>query len=330
LVEERPNLKYEPASIDEIRETVAREPKLHLQGEKTRHSFIPKPPKFQYASGISRLSLCNYRGIVDWESADQVVAVRAGTPIGDLQSELLSAGQCLPLAGCTEWWPAADSGTVGGAIAMNLPHILMAQCGSWRDWVLGMTLILADGTVAKCGSRAVKNVAGYDIQKLVVGSRGTLAVIADVVLRTFPVTALPAPRVTMSRPSTDPIKQARQLMGTPGWEGMYNEDAVQGVRATDLEAAFEANRPLVVCVDSAANVLYLRLAYSMFGPEASEQDRKRYSRPMVHRFPGDWLVAGYGRGDPLIANGVRAALMKRAKHIFDPTHKLNPGEMGIF
>jgi glycolate oxidase FAD binding subunit len=83
-------------------------------------------------------------------------------------------------------------GTVGGLVACALPHALWSQCGGVRDWVLGMTVVRTDGTVAKSGSKAVKSVAGYDAHKLFVGSRGTLGAVASVVLRTFPLRALPA------------------------------------------------------------------------------------------------------------------------------------------
>src|SRR5476651_1570951 len=90
---------------------------------------------------------------------------------------------------------AAFYGPLIDEIAFNLPHTLQAQYGSWRDWILGMRVVQADGTFAKCGSKAVKNVAGYDVQKLMIGARGTLGLIAEVTLRTFPVKALPASEV---------------------------------------------------------------------------------------------------------------------------------------
>lgn len=66
--------------------------------------------------------------------------------------------------------------------------------GAWRDWVLGVQLVLADGMIAKAGSLAVKNVAGYDIHKFLVGTRGTLAVVTEVILRTAPLASLPMPQ----------------------------------------------------------------------------------------------------------------------------------------
>src|SRR5205823_6468495 len=77
----------------------------------------------------------------------------------------------------------------------NFPHALEAQCGSWRDWVLGMRIALPDGRIVKTGSQAVKNVAGYDVHKLMIGARATLGVVLDVILRVFPVSALPKPEL---------------------------------------------------------------------------------------------------------------------------------------
>jgi glycolate oxidase FAD binding subunit len=131
-------------------------------------------------------------GIVEHFVDDQVVVIRAGTRLDEVQADLAERGQTLPYP--TGRGPAAAGypGTMGGTIAMDLPHALAGQCGSWRDWVLGMTVMLADGTVFKCGSKAVKNVAGYDLQKLMIGARGTLGVLLEVTLRTLPLRALPA------------------------------------------------------------------------------------------------------------------------------------------
>jgi glycolate oxidase FAD binding subunit len=133
-------------------------------------------------------------GLLEFWPADQVVVVRAGTRVADLQRALAEHGQCLPLptedehGTCLAGWP----GTVGGLVASNLPHGLWSQCGGPRDWILGATLRRADGVRAKSGSRAVKSVAGFDVHRAMVGSWGLLALIESVVLRTWPLGAVPA------------------------------------------------------------------------------------------------------------------------------------------
>jgi glycolate oxidase FAD binding subunit len=130
-------------------------------------------------------------GVIEHEVDDQVVQVWAGTEVAELQEQLNKYGQCLPLARGLPDVCSQAHGTVGGLLAMNLPHALSAQCGGPRDWVLGMTIVRTDGSVAKSGSKAVKSVAGYDAHKFFVGSRGTLGAIASVTLRTFPIAATP-------------------------------------------------------------------------------------------------------------------------------------------
>jgi glycolate oxidase FAD binding subunit len=120
-------------------------------------------------------------GIVRYEPGDRVVTVRAGTVLRELQAELAAAGQ--------RW--AASSGfahaTVGGVLACNEAGPLRLRHGTPRDLVLGAEFVRADGAVSHSGGRVVKNVAGYDLGRLLCGSYGTLAVITQATLRLHPV-----------------------------------------------------------------------------------------------------------------------------------------------
>lgn len=138
-----------------------------------------------------RLTMLGLNDIISVEPADQVAVVQAGATVRDVQAALAEVGQTLPYMP----FEISDDPTVGGALSLGLPHLLEAQCGTWRDWTLGMTVVRPDGTVAKCGSKAVKSVAGYDVARLFVGARGALGVIAEVILRTYPLRAVPAPEV---------------------------------------------------------------------------------------------------------------------------------------
>lgn len=139
---------------------------------------------------VAAIDLSGLNRIVSIEAEDQVVVVEAGCRIQDLQEALAPHGLCLPVPtpGCLGSTPAH---TVGGALDLGFPHLFEAQCGTWRDWLLGATFVMASGELVKSGSKAVKSVAGYDVHRLMVGARGTLAIFATVNLRVYPLRALP-------------------------------------------------------------------------------------------------------------------------------------------
>ncbi len=113
---------------------------------------------------------------------DMTCTVEAGCCWESMQSELKRHGQMVAL---DPLWP--DRATVGGIVACNDSGALRLKFGGLRDLIIGMTIVLADGTIAKSGGKVVKNVAGYDLHKLMTGSFGTLGVIAEVNFRLHPV-----------------------------------------------------------------------------------------------------------------------------------------------
>ncbi len=123
-------------------------------------------------------------GVVDHVPADLTVTVAAGTRFGEVQRALGERGQWIPLDP-----PFAEAATLGGIVAARSEGFGGLRYGGVRDLLIGATTALADGTVARSGGRVVKNVAGYDLNKLLIGSLGTLGVIAEV---TFKVLPLPA------------------------------------------------------------------------------------------------------------------------------------------
>jgi glycolate oxidase FAD binding subunit len=133
-------------------------------------------------------------GIRDYDPADQVMTVAAGTRLAEVRQATAAAGQRIPHGGPFD----ADSGTVGDLVDLNLPHTGQSSGGTWRDWVLGLELVTAEGEHVRVGSRAVKSVAGYDGQRLLIGARGTLGIIVAVHLRTTPgAPALPENPVSL-------------------------------------------------------------------------------------------------------------------------------------
>lgn len=297
---------YEPATAAELAEVVRSVSALRL--------VAPDPFRVDPFRGEAvgddpaHLSLDWLCGIVEHQAADQIVVVRAGTRIADLNAALAKSGQCIPILpisddhafSSVDWLMSPERQMVGHAASMALPHALEAQCGGWRDWVIGMTVVLADGDLAKCGSKVVKNVAGYDVQKLFLGARGTLCVAAELILRTFPRRALPATEVEVHIREKVPVSE-------PIW--------LQRTLPTDFATAVRNAGEAVVALDRATSTIWARVP----------------SGQSLPRFPGDWyLRSACGPANLPLSDPTQVRLMRRAKSLFDPTNKLNPGEMVIF
>jgi glycolate oxidase FAD binding subunit len=125
------------------------------------------------------------RRVLEHESGDLTCTVEAGIRLSELAAELAPSGQRLSLD------PPGDP-TIGACLAGSLSGPLRHRFGAPRDLVLGVTLVLADGTIVNAGGKVVKNVAGYDLGKLVCGSQGRLAFIGRVSLRLHPAPAAAA------------------------------------------------------------------------------------------------------------------------------------------
>ena len=139
--------------------------------------------------------------VLEHEAGDLTCTVEAGIRLSALQATLAQAGQRLSLD------PPGDP-TVGACVARRLSGPLSHRYGTPRDLVLGVTLVLGDGTVASSGGKVVKNVAGYDLGKLVCGSEGRLGLIVRVALRLHP---LPEASATLVVETDDPAAVVREL-----------------------------------------------------------------------------------------------------------------------
>jgi glycolate oxidase FAD binding subunit len=124
--------------------------------------------------------------VLEHAAGDLVVRVQGGARLADLQAALAPAGQWLALD------PPEPGATVGGVVAANASGPRRLRYGTVRDLIIGITVVLADGTVARAGGKVVKNVAGYDLAKLFCGSLGTLGLIAEATFRLHPLPAAAA------------------------------------------------------------------------------------------------------------------------------------------
>lgn len=128
------------------------------------------------------LSLENLARVLDYQPANLTVKTQGGISLGALNRELAKHGQYLPLDP-----PFPERATIGGVLATNSSGGLRVRFGSARDLVLGLRVALADGQIVHGGGDVVKNVAGYDLPKLIVGSLGTLGVILEATLKIVPL-----------------------------------------------------------------------------------------------------------------------------------------------
>lgn len=144
---------------------------------RTKLGMGAAPARYDIALDLSRLN-----HVVAYDPDDLTLGVEAGIGLTELITLLAEHKQFLPLA-----VPFTSQGTIGGTISSGVDSPLRQFYGTARDYVLGIELVTGEGKRAKSGGRVVKNVAGYDLHKLLIGSLGTLGVITAVNFRTFPL-----------------------------------------------------------------------------------------------------------------------------------------------
>ncbi|MDH1676118.1 glycolate oxidase subunit GlcE, partial [Comamonas aquatica] len=150
----------------------------------------------------------DWRGIVSYEPSELVVTVRAGTPLAELEAVLAAQGQCLAFEP-----PHFGAATVGGMVATGWSGPSRASVGAVRDYVLGVEILNGRAELLRFGGQVMKNVAGYDVSRLMAGSWGTLGLITEVSLKVLPV----APGETTLR--FDGLSQAEALQRLNQWGG---------------------------------------------------------------------------------------------------------------
>lgn len=163
---------------DTVRAAAAHAQPLRLSGGHTKH-FSHAQPEGEV------LDLRPLRGIISYEPSELVVTVRSGTPLAELEAVLAERGQCLPFE--PPHFGEPGLGTVGGMVAAGWSGPARASVGAVRDYVLGLTLLNGQGELLTFGGQVMKNVAGYDVSRLLVGSWGTLGVMTEVSLKVLPI-----------------------------------------------------------------------------------------------------------------------------------------------
>ena len=127
-----------------------------------------------------------FSGILSYEPSELVVTVRAGTPLAELEAVLAAQGQCLPFEPPHFGRGDHSAATVGGMVAAGLSGPSRASVGAVRDYMLGVTLLNGRAELLTFGGQVMKNVAGYDVSRLMVGAWGTLGLLTEVSLKVLP------------------------------------------------------------------------------------------------------------------------------------------------
>jgi FAD/FMN-containing dehydrogenase len=248
---------------------------------------------------------------IDCVAPDEMtVACGAGTLVADLQDALGAHGQMVTLP---------DGGTVGGVLAVGRSGILRLGHGPVRDTLLQTRAVTATGTVVKAGGPTVKNVSGFDLCRLLVGSLGTLAFLGDVILRTRP---RPAQRQWFST-AADPFA-LRTLLWRPAsilWDGTVAWVCLEGHPG---DVAAEAARAGLTEVDGPPP---LPSGHRVSVPPSALPSLTGTFMAEVGVGVVHLSAAEAGGDEPHPVDPAMAALHHRLKTAFDPAGRLNPGRV---
>lgn len=286
--------------LDEFAEAVGAEGPVTICGASTRGGAMPGARTVQAPDGI------------DWIQADEMtVCCGAGTPVAHLAAALAEVGQRTVLP---------DGGTVGGALAVGVSSVRRLGDGPVRDALLQTRYVSAAGEVVKAGGPTVKNVSGFDLCRLLVGSRGTLGFLGDVIVRTRPL-PLASQWFTIATDDPYPLFTALYRPASVLWDGQrvwvllegHPRDVEQTAARQHLEAcaapAVPNGRRVVVAPSAVAATLTSLPAGSALA---------EVGIGVVHLQVGTTVAA------PTIAAEV-SAVQQRVKALFDPAGRLSPG-----
>jgi glycolate oxidase FAD binding subunit len=154
------------------------------------------------------LSIAPYAGVIAYEPRELVLTVRAGTRLSEIESALAAEGQMLPFEPPRD----GDAATIGGTVACNFSGPRRPYAGAARDFVLGARIVNGKGEDLQFGGRVIKNVAGYDVSRLMTGALGTLGVLTEL---SFKVLPRPAAETTLAFE----MDEARMIESVNRWAG---------------------------------------------------------------------------------------------------------------
>ena len=300
------------------------------------------------------LSMRRQNRVIEHAWADLTVTVEAGCTIAQLQKALAEHGQRLAV---DPLWP--DRATVGGILSTNDSGSLRLAYGALRDLIIGVTLVLADGTIASSGGKVVKNVAGYDLPKLATGGMGTLGVITRAVFRLHP---LPRNTRTLSIAVPDADSMQRVILGILGAQlapaavqarngsvDILLEGTLDGITAQESTiktfGAVHEGSPevwkareelwgegaVIKFTTLPSRIAAASAPFSRFVVQATGIGYGKFDgdlqalRTTMEKDGGSVVILGHTKLDAWGSHGDALPLMRAVKEQFDPKGTLNPG-----
>ncbi len=189
-----------PRNLAELTDLVRTTPRVLAVGARTK-------PRLSAATNATLVDMRSLAGIVEYQPSEYTLTVRAGTPLAEINAALAAHGQYLPFDP-----PFAAAGaTIGGTVAANLSGPGRFRYGGIRDFILGVTCIDGTGRVIRAGGKVVKNAAGFDLPKFLVGSLGRLGIITELTFKVFPRPAATCTRRLTFDSHEDAIAQLAAL-----------------------------------------------------------------------------------------------------------------------
>jgi glycolate oxidase FAD binding subunit len=289
------------------------------------------------------ISTSGMNRVLQYEPRDLTISVEAGMRFSELARILAENNQMLPLDP-----PWLRDSTVGGVLATNLSGPRRRLYGTARDMVIGMTFATLDGKLINSGGMVVKNVAGLDMSKLMIGSFGTLAAIATVNFKVFPITtesrvfamefATAAEAFSerdrllsgVLQPSAIDIvnwpRGFRLLICASGNEAVLNRYARElphaNVESDDVWDAISEFTPNFLAANSDGKVVALRMPLSQMRAAAENLDV-----PFIARAGSGVIYAHYSNNAPETQLSSDFPTMTKVKEMFDPERLLNRGRL---
>lgn len=231
--------------VAQIRDAAAAKCPLNIEGSGSKRWYGNQ------VVAQRQLATTGHTGIVEYDPAELVLTARAGMTLADIEATLAERGQMLPF----EPPRYAPESTLGGVIATALSGPGRPFVGGVRDFVLGMHVIDGKGDVLKFGGQVMKNVAGYDVSRLMTGSLGILGLISQVSIKVLPVPVATA-TLRFELSEAEAIRRVNEWSGKPlpltasAWEGGVLHVRLSGARAA-VDSAIHQMRGVLLDVPGA-------------------------------------------------------------------------------